>query len=61
MKTRRQLAREYGVSYDTLNKWLAKVPGLTLEKYQCLLSPKQLELIYNHLGEPENLPKKKDS
>ncbi|WP_162628127.1 DUF4248 domain-containing protein [Arcticibacterium luteifluviistationis] len=47
------LASLYEVSLPTLNKWLGMVPELNLDKKTRVLTPKQLELIFNHLGKPE--------
>lgn len=44
------LAQEYGVSTATLMKWIRRVPNLQLDKPLRLFTPKQLELIRNHLG-----------
>ena len=50
--TKTQLARQYKVHYGTFIKWLKMIPDLKLAKGQRLLTPKQVELIYKHLGEP---------
>lgn len=47
------LANAYGVSVQTLNKWLDMVPELEVRKGQRLFTPKQLSLISNHLGKWE--------
>ena len=47
-----ELARMYNVHYDTFKKWLKNVPELELEPAQRILTPKQVEKIFNHLGEP---------
>ena len=47
------LATAYGVSVQTLNKWLELVPDLGLMKGQRLFTPKQLEIISKHLGKWE--------
>jgi len=47
-----ELSRAYGIHISTLNKWLVEVPGLELKKGQRVLTPKQVELIMEHLGEP---------
>ncbi len=52
--TRTQLARQYGISSETMKKWLAKVPGLCLDGGVRVLTPKQVEHIMTHLGEPPN-------
>lgn len=47
-----QLAIAYGVHFNTISKWLKKIPDLELSTKQRILTPKQVELIYKHLGEP---------
>jgi G:T-mismatch repair DNA endonuclease (very short patch repair protein) len=48
----RSLCVKYNVSYKTLKKKLVGVPGLVLEPYKTTFYPKQVELIYLHLGSP---------
>ncbi len=50
--TRTQLAANYDVSLATFNKWLKKIDSLNLDPGTRILSPKQVELIVKHLGEP---------
>lgn len=50
--TKSQLAQQYGVTYGTFSKWLKIVPDLVLTPGQRILTPKQIELIVQHLGEP---------
>ena len=52
--TRTQLAANYDVSLTTFNKWLKKIDNLNLDPGTRILSPKQVELIVKHLGEPEH-------
>ena len=47
-----ELARAYGVHISTLNNWLTLIPDLDLRKGQRVLTPKQVGLIIEHLGEP---------
>lgn len=47
------LAEAYGVSVQTLNKWLQMVPDLEVRRGQRLFTPKQLEIISMHLGKWE--------
>lgn len=47
-----ELARMYEVHYDTFKKWLQNVPDLELKQGQRILTPKQVEKIFNHLGQP---------
>jgi hypothetical protein len=56
VKTRQQVAAEYGVSTPTLNRWL-KYRNVQLPSR--LLFPKDLEKIYHALGKPEPLDKRR--
>ena len=47
-----QLAIKYKVSYNTFIKWLRMIPELELNPKKRLLTPKQVQIVYNHLGEP---------
>lgn len=51
--TKGQLANLYGVHLSTLNKWLRDIPGLSLSKGQRVLTPKQVQTIFENLGKPE--------
>ena len=50
--TKTQLAKQYKVHYNTFIKWLKMIPDLELSSKQRLLTPKQVKIIYNHLGDP---------
>ncbi len=50
--TKTDLARLYNVHYDTFKKWLEKIPDLELDACQRVLTPKQVQKIFAHLGEP---------
>lgn len=54
--TKKQLSKKYLVSYNTFNRWLTQIPDLQLHYRQRMLTPKQLELIYKALGEPNKQP-----
>lgn len=47
-----QLSKRYKVSLPTLNSWLKLIPDLQLVKNKRILTPKQVEKVFNHLGEP---------
>ena len=47
-----QLARSYGCSLSTFIVWLKKIPDFKYDPKTRLLTPKQVETIYLHLGEP---------
>lgn len=49
-----KLAEEYHTSYKTMKKLLLKVPQLQVENRSVRdYSPKEVEMIYNHLGVPD--------
>ena len=48
-----QLASAYGVHIATFKTWLKPIKGLDLRDGQRILTPKQVELIIAHLGDPE--------
>jgi hypothetical protein len=50
--TRTMLARQYGVSYNTLQRWLKKIPNLGITKGQRVLTPKQTAVIFEYIGRP---------
>jgi hypothetical protein len=50
--SKKELAAMYGVHTETLIKWLKEITGLELKKYQKILTPLQLDIIFNALGEP---------
>ena len=51
-ETKGTLAKKYGVHPNTFRNWLSKIPGLILQPHQRILTPKQVKLILEHLGEP---------
>jgi hypothetical protein len=51
-KTKKELAYQYGVSVQTFVKWIKEIPNLHLSPFQKIFTPKQIEIIFNHLGEP---------
>lgn len=48
-----ELRGKYKVSPETWQIWINKIPGLNLTEGQRIYTPKQVELIILHLGEPE--------
>jgi hypothetical protein len=50
--TRTQIAQKYQVCLKTLNKMLLLIPDFALNKNLRTLTPKQVALIHEHLGEP---------
>lgn len=51
-QSKSQLSRRYKVSLPTFNRWLELVPDLNLVKNKRILTPKQVEMVFSHLGEP---------
>ena len=51
-QTKSQLTSRYSVSRPTFNKWLNKIPGLEFTKEKRVFTPREVEKIYTHLGEP---------
>lgn len=54
--TKKQLAKKYLISYNTFNNWLSAIPDLNLRHRQRMLTPRQVDLIYKALGEPNKQP-----
>ena len=50
--TRTELADMYGITYPTLVKWIKDIPGLGLDPRKRILTPKQVGLVIEHLGNP---------
>jgi transposase len=48
-----ELANLYEVHYETFIKWLKRIPDLDLEPNQRILTPKQVEKVFSHLGKPD--------
>ena len=51
--TKKILAMKYGVDKATFAKWLKEVPELNLKSNR-ILTPKQVEIIYEAFGKPDN-------
>lgn len=51
-QSKSQLSKRYKVSLPTFNTWIEIIPDLDLIKRRRILTPKQVEKIFNHLGEP---------
>ena len=52
ISTKKELAALYGVHYNTFIKWLKQIPELSLNSKRRILTPKQIEIIYEELGHP---------
>ncbi|MGB0863284.1 MAG: hypothetical protein ACPGXZ_10220 [Saprospiraceae bacterium] len=57
IKTRKQLALEYGISERTLRRYIKK---LNIEIPSGNLTPKNQKIIYENLGYPNNILEKDD-
>lgn len=55
VKTRQEIAQEYGISRKTFYNWL-KREGICLQNR--LVSPKEQQLIYERLGNPIKQPQR---
>lgn len=53
--TKGTLAKAYGVHYKTFIAWIKNIPELKLTSKQRILTPKQVEIIFLELGEPNDL------
>lgn len=51
--TRTQLSSFYGVCLATFNKMLVKIPNFTFDKSSRILTPKEIDTIIEHLGDPD--------
>jgi hypothetical protein len=51
--TKKSLAAAYNVSYHTLRAWLRPLKP-ELGDYRGAFTPRQLQIIYSHLGAPDN-------
>jgi hypothetical protein len=51
-KTRQEVAREYGISVKTLNRWIKKE---NLKISPGLIYPNQVRIIYETFGIPSNM------
>jgi transposase-like protein len=54
-KTLQQLAHEYGVCTATFRKWIKPIKVLmnTEETRKRIYKPKEIKIIYEHLGKPK--------
>ncbi len=52
MTSRTALAQRYDVCLNTFNKMLAKIPHFKIDKSTRVLTPKEISIIFEHLGEP---------
>lgn len=50
-----QLANAYNISLETLNSWLKPFKSQIGEYRGRLFTPKQVKIIFEQLGEPDNL------
>ncbi len=52
-KLKSAVATEYRMSYNAFIAWIKEIPNLNITRRK-LLSPKQIKMIYEHLGDPES-------
>lgn len=50
--TRTELAQLYNVNIRTLNKWMKQFPELPKKCTKCILTPAEVTLIFQKIGEP---------
>jgi len=50
--TKKEMAKKYCVSYNTFICWIKNIPELKLFERQRVLTPRQIEIITDALGEP---------
>jgi transposase len=46
------IARLYGISYNTLQRWIKKIPSVGIAKGQRVLTPKQTAALFEAFGRP---------
>ena len=50
--TRTEMALKYKVHIKTLNKWFNKFPEIEKKCVKCILTPAEVKLIFDRIGEP---------
>lgn len=50
--TKKELALAYGVHYNTFLRWLKEIPQLSVNPKRRLLSVRDIQIIYEELGNP---------
>ena len=51
-QTKGQIARSYGICVRTLNNWLSRFPEIVIDAKTKILTPEQVKMIYDKIGEP---------
>ena len=51
-QSHKSLSAAYNVSAATLKRELKKIKGLKMFRYKKLYSPRELKIIFSHLGDP---------
>lgn len=54
-QTKQELAHAYGVSTRTLTNWMAPFKDKIGKRFGHTYTPKQVKIIYELLGEPQNM------
>lgn len=52
--SKKTLAQAYGVTVETLNKWLIPIDATVGHYISRCYTPRQVEIIVKHLGTPEH-------
>lgn len=50
--SKKELAKAYGVHKSTFMKWVKEIPDLRLVTNQRILTPKQVQQIFDRIGHP---------
>jgi len=54
--SKKELIAAYKVTHGTFNKWIRKIEGIEQTgKTKRVFTPKEVELIYYHLGTPDGV------
>jgi hypothetical protein len=51
-KSKKELRNEFQVSKNTFNAWIRKIPGFIIDKKAHIFQPREVQIIYDHLGNP---------
>jgi transposase len=50
--SKKEMTNMYGIHRFTFLKWIKKIPEIEINRKR-LFTPKEVEIIFNHLGPPE--------
>lgn len=51
--TAQELYKAYKISFPTFKRWIKAIPGIVFINRKRVYTPKEVQLIYDHLGAPE--------